>query len=203
MVIGQTVRDIQDIATTVREAAELIHSLEKHSQEISNVVAVIKEVADQTNLLALNAAIEAARAGDAGRGFSVVASEVKSLAAQTGRATEEISAKVSQMQESTANSVAAVEAIGKTIDEINGIASAIAEAIEQQGSATQEIARNMQEASSSTAQVSSDVGGINEAASDTGRVAARVNGASERVHDQVDALRSEVTRFLQRLTAAA
>jgi methyl-accepting chemotaxis protein len=184
-------------------AGSEIRTLADAAMRIGDVVKLIREIAEQTNLLALNATIEAARAGEAGRGFAVVASEVKSLAHQTAKATEEISAKVGEMQQSTATSVAAVEAIAQTIGEIDGITASIAVSIEQQGAATREIARNVQEASAGTTQVSSNVSGISEAAADTGRVASRVNTASERVHGEVETLRREVTQFLQGLISAA
>ena len=194
-----TTRAVND----TQRASDEIRVLAEAAVQIGDVVKLINEIAGQTNLLALNATIEAARAGDAGRGFAVVASEVKNLATQTAKATGEIGNKVSEMQQSTAASVAAVEAIGRTIDEVNGIVSAIASAIEQQGSATREIARNMQEASASTSEVSSNVGDISVAAADTGEAAKRVNGASNSVHGQVAMLRQEVTGFLQRLKTAA
>ncbi|UPJ67419.1 methyl-accepting chemotaxis protein [Bradyrhizobium sp. 191] len=201
-VAGSTASTGRAVNEANRAGSE-IRSLADAALRIGDVVRLISEIAEQTNLLALNATIEAARAGEAGRGFAVVASEVKSLANQTAKATEEISAKVGEMQQSTTNSVAAVEAIAQTIAEIDGITAAIATSIEQQGLATREIARNVQEASASTTQVSSNVTGISEAAADTGRVASRVNSASERVHGEVETLRREVTQFLQRLTSAA
>lgn len=202
----QVTRSTENTGRAVEEASRAggeIRGLAEAATRIGDVVKLISDIAAQTNLLALNATIEAARAGEAGRGFAVVASEVKSLATQTAKATEEISVKVDEMQQSTSSSVAAVETIGRTIDEVNEIASAIAAAVEQQDAATREIARNMQQASTSTLEVSSNIDGISAAAADTGKAATRVNGASERVHRQVELLRGEVTQFLRRLTATA
>jgi len=116
------------------------------AQKIGDVVALITDIADQTNLLALNATIEAARAGDAGKGFAGVASEVKNLANQTAKATEEISIHITGIQQSSQESVTAIDGIGSTIGNINEVASAIAAAVEEQGAATQEIARDVEQA---------------------------------------------------------
>lgn len=169
---------------------------------IDDVVKLISAIAEQTNLLALNATIEAARAGEVGRGFAVVASEVKALASQTAKATDEIGSKVSEMQESSAISVGAVETISRTISEINEVTTAIAAAIEQQSAATGAISHNVQQASAGTSEVAANVSGIRQAATDTGHVATRVNSASERLQSEVEVLRREVTAFLQRLVAA-
>jgi len=164
-VIRQTVADIQDIATTVNEAAALIHGLEQHSQQISNVVAVIKEVADQTNLLALNAAIEAARAGEQGRGFAVVADEVRKLAERTSSSTQEIARTIDAMRGSASNAVSSMQGVvskvtvgveraqeaNTAIHQIGGgsrnavaMVEEIAAAIREQGSATNNIATQVE-----------------------------------------------------------
>ena len=110
-------------------------------------MSLINSIASQTNLLALNATIESARAGEAGRGFSVVAHEVKNLAGQTARATDDIAQQITHVQNEASLAVNAIRDITRTIDQINNLSTIIAGAVEEQNSATQEIARNMDKAS--------------------------------------------------------
>jgi methyl-accepting chemotaxis protein len=117
-----------------------IRSLSQAVDKIGSVVGLISDIAAQTNLLALNATIEAARAGEAGRGFSVVASEVKSLATQTAKATEEIGQQIALIQEATRRAVEGIEGTGTTIAGIAGIAEEVANSVDQQAAATDGIA---------------------------------------------------------------
>jgi methyl-accepting chemotaxis protein len=179
-----------------------IEGLSAAATQIGDVVKLIGEIASKTNLLALNATIEAARAGEAGKGFAVVAAEVKTLATQTARATEEIGAKVAEMQGATAQSVASIQAIGEVIGEISGIATSIASAVEQQGAATAEIARNVQEAARGTQEVASNITGVTQASGETGTAANQMLGAANELSQQAETLRTEVAQFLTTVRAA-
>jgi methyl-accepting chemotaxis protein len=116
--------------------------LHSATENIGSTVDLISRIAAQTNLLALNATIEAARAGDAGRGFVVVAAEVKTLAAQTSEATQQISALIAQIQAATLRSVGSIAQSGAFINEIAGITQAVSISVEEQSIATREIAKS-------------------------------------------------------------
>ncbi len=179
-----------------------VQSMADAARKIGEVVQLISDIANQTNLLALNATIEAARAGEAGKGFAVVASEVKNLAAQTAKATEDITAQISSMQTVAGDAVTAIKGIGGTIEKINSISTAIAAAVEEQSSATAEISRNVQEAATGTKDVSQNIGSVSEAANETGQVASEVLSASEALETEASHLRDEVSKFISTIRAA-
>ncbi len=204
--IGRRVRDSNRIAeAAVVQAQETdgrIGKLSRAAQEIGDVVKLITAIAEQTNLLALNATIEAARAGEAGRGFAVVASEVKSLASQTAKATDEISTHIAGMQGATQESVAAIKEIGGTIGQISTIASAIAGAVEQQSSATQEIARNVQNVARGTQEAAANIMQVNRGASETGSASEEVLNSARSLSSESVRLREELDRFMANIRAA-
>ncbi|MFA6022019.1 MAG: HAMP domain-containing methyl-accepting chemotaxis protein, partial [Rhodospirillales bacterium] len=204
--IGRQVTHASQVARAAVEEAEetnvRVQGLAEAANKIGEVVALITDIAEQTNLLALNATIEAARAGEAGKGFAVVASEVKNLANQTAKATEEIGAQIGGIQKSTREAVTAISAIVKTIAEIDEVASGIASAVEEQGAATQEIARNVEQASAGTQDVSSNITGVNQAAGETGAAAKQIQSAAGELSRQSELLRSEVGKFLANVRAA-
>ncbi|MCP1550996.1 MULTISPECIES: methyl-accepting chemotaxis protein [Methylorubrum] len=183
-------------------SAVLIHDLSQAAARIGDVVNLIASIASQTNLLALNATIEAARAGEAGRGFAVVASEVKELAAQTSRATEEISGQIAQIQGATGQAVTAIGSITGRIREINAVAATIAAAVEEQGAATQEIVRNVSQAAVGAGEVTSNIAGVAQASEETGAAATQVLASASELSRQSEHLRAEVAHFLATVRAA-
>ncbi|WP_412778620.1 methyl-accepting chemotaxis protein [Pseudomonas congelans] len=128
-VIHQVVSDMDSIARSAQQSAQVIRTLDKDSEGIFNIIQVIKGIADQTNLLALNAAIEAARAGEQGRGFAVVADEVRSLAGRTSASTQEITAMVARIQQSTREAVTSMEAGVAQVDKGMAVTAEVERAI--------------------------------------------------------------------------
>jgi methyl-accepting chemotaxis protein len=183
-----TARDFEELSRTADQIGEIIH--------------LIQQIAGRTNLLALNATIEAARAGEAGRGFAIVASEVKELARQTQHATEEISEQVGAIQQVVAQSADAIRSIGASIGEVETATTTIAAAIEQQDSATKEIARNVQEASTGSGELSHSMIGMTQAAGDTGSAATTVLSAAGMLAGESQELRRKVDDFLGKIRAA-
>lgn len=190
-VVLETVRGMNQIADVVNHSAEQVFRLGQNSIKIGEIVQVINDIADQTNLLALNAAIEAARAGEQGRGFAVVADEVRKLAERTTRATKEIAEMISQINKDTGLAVESMKLGTKEVengkklssmagdslkeilvstDEVMSIVEQVAAASEQQSTATNEISRNIEAINNVTSETSNGVQQIAEAAEDLNRL---------------------------------
>jgi methyl-accepting chemotaxis protein len=195
-------------STTARAVAEVeetdqaVTRLAETAERIKSIVGIISDIAEQTNLLALNATIEAARAGEAGKGFAVVASEVKTLAGQTGKATADIATQLEAVRQAMQGAVTSMRSIRSTIGEVDQIATTIAAAIEEQGASTREIARNVEEAARGTAAVAGAIGDVNRAAAETGGAASQVLATAGAVSEHAEAMRRDVESFLASVRAA-
>jgi methyl-accepting chemotaxis protein len=204
--IGTRVQESSVIAGEAVKQAQLtdgrIAELVSAASHIGDIVKLITSIAGQTNLLALNATIEAARAGEAGRGFVVVAREVKTLAAQTGKATDGIAAQIASMQIAIKESVAAIEEIGTTIGRISEITTMIAVAMEQQDAVTGEIARNIDQAAQGTRQVAANIADVNHGAAKTESASTQVLVSAKSLSQDSDRLKREVEKFLRVVRAA-
>ncbi len=190
-VVNETIRGMNRISEVVKKSAETVQQLGKSSEEIGEIIQVIDDIADQTNLLALNAAIEAARAGEQGRGFAVVADEVRKLAERTTKATKEIALMIKQIQKDTDGAVVSMEEgtievekgkqladkAGESLNqiisgagEVVNIITQVAAASEEQSSASEQISKNIEAISSVTQQGSAGVQQIAKAAEDLNRL---------------------------------
>ncbi|MHB0772787.1 methyl-accepting chemotaxis protein [Bradyrhizobium sp. 5.13L] len=205
--IGRQVRQsagaVEQTGQRTEKSISEIESLAAATQRIDGVLNLIQAIAEQTNLLALNATIEAARAGDAGRGFAIVAHEVKALAGQTAKATAEIGENVSMIQASTRNAVDAVREIGGAVREINEVTAAIAGAIGQQDAATREISSNAQSAAQGNETLVANITSLRDAIGETDTAAASVLTAASSLTATADTLSREVEKFFQNLRSGS
>ena len=202
-VISCNQHSITSLAGQVEQASNIIQELEKNAQEINTILSTIQGIAEQTNLLALNAAIEAARAGEQGRGFAVVADEVRVLSKRTHSSTEEIRAMIETLQRNTQqavntmhqsqqlaknsvedaqNATLALEQITHAIGEISDMATQISSAAEEQRAVTDEVGRNIQATKDVTDELSLAANNANQLASQLKDIALRINEQVNNFH---------------------
>ncbi|MEO7602620.1 MAG: methyl-accepting chemotaxis protein [Sphingomicrobium sp.] len=183
------------------QAVAVSKALSTHVEAIESILGLIRDIAGQTNLLALNATIEAARAGDAGRGFAVVAQEVKSLASQTARATDDITAKITAIQQATRQTVEANGSISKTVEEVQTSADRIRQAMELQAQTVTMITAAVDETALAADSMSSTIAAIR---SDTETVARDIDNVEQgfgRFSEQIEDFRTTTKDFVAKFAA--
>lgn len=183
-------------STEAVNTSQQVNDLNALADSIGEVISAIKDIAEQTNLLALNATIEAARAGEAGKGFAVVADEVKKLATETAAKTIQIDERVGKIQAAIRNTVGAVGRIINDVKDIDHSTSTVASAVEEQNAATSEIGRNISEASAGTQQVAENITDVQRSAEETGEAANNLNSAANELAHISENLQQQVSTFL-------
>ncbi|WMS44477.1 methyl-accepting chemotaxis protein [Acuticoccus sp. MNP-M23] len=200
--VAETARISKDTVDAAAAASRSMKALAEASDSITAVVKLITDIAGQTNLLALNATIEAARAGEAGRGFSIVAQEVKHLADQTADATGRIGQQVQSILSGTTASVTSIEGIYARVEAVSEHASAMATQVDEQNSAITEIARTLQTVSQSTNHVSQTMTKMRQEAESTGDAVEEMQLASTTLTSRSGTVNTAVHDFLEELRSS-
>lgn len=200
--VQRTVDAVRTAGDQTSQSTDRIQGLAQSAARIGDVVKLIRSIADQTNLLALNATIEAARAGESGRGFAIVASEVKQLADQTAKATQDIAQQIDGIQSATREAVASIGGIAASMRDVNEYTAAIASAVDQQGVATAEISENAQSASSGTMSVTDSMATVLTSAEEASQASGEVAEVASKVTRANEALTATIDRFLRQVSAA-
>ncbi len=201
-VVKRAVEGMMAVADTVRESASTVEALGESSDEIGTIISVINDIADQTNLLALNAAIEAARAGEQGRGFAVVADEVRKLAEKTTKATKEIADMIKTIQNDTKGAIGSMHEGTKQVEEGVLLASEAGESLQQIVSSVdrvsdmvRQIATAAEEQSATSEEISTNIAGIAEVANENSEGVKQVSIATEDLAKVAEELKAMVSEF--------
>jgi methyl-accepting chemotaxis protein len=192
---AQAANVADEASVAAQSSGSLVAALSESSAEIGNVVGLISSIAAETNLLALNATIEAARAGEAGRGFQVVASEVKELASETAQATEEIVAKVGAIQRDAHAAVSSISQISDVIARVHALQSAIAAAVEQQAATVGEIGQSINEVSTRSSGIADGMYVVTDSAAVTTQAAGTTKAAAADIANAANDLDQLIRRF--------
>jgi len=189
---------VAEVKATDAKVTQLLET----AGRIGDVVKMITAIAEQTNLLALNATIEAARAGEAGKGFAVVASEVKALAGQTAKATDAIGAQIAAMQQATSEAAGSIQSIGSSIVDVSEIATAMAGAVAEQGAAAQSISGNVQRAADGVRDVAASMTAVNQAVVESSAASTQVLTTSRELAAKGAHLKAQVDAFIAAVKTA-
>lgn len=200
---NEAARVASEATEVAKRTSETVSKLGVSSREIGDVVNTITAIAEQTNLLALNATIEAARAGDAGKGFAVVAGEVKDLAQETGKATDDITAKITAIQADTDGAVAAIEKISDIINQINNYQTTIAAAVEEQTATTNEMSRSVAEAATGSASIAETISQYQEIAQEAGKGVETLQHASDELVEASQGMYDNISMLVYEKKGAA
>ncbi len=192
----------RDAVARANNSRGTIAALAKAADDIGEFVSVINAIAQQTNLLALNATIEAARAGESGRGFSVVASEVKMLATQTGKSTEQIGAKVAEIQSATRQVVASLVEVAEAVDKLSGVTGSVSAAVEQQRAATESFSVNARESSLAVSDVAGRMADIADMVARSAKSANDVASVAADMQTISDTMRQAIPELVRKAVKA-
>ncbi len=190
---------VQRAVEEAKQSQEVISGLEKSSANIDTVVESITAITKQTQLLALNAAIEAARAGEAGRGFSIVATEVRKLADQTRDAAKHVKTEISEIQMTTQTAARAIGQVSETVSELNSVSSSIAGLVSEQRNSTSRINSNVGEVAEYGEQVTANIRHAAEAANNTTQTAEALFQSSSSLSSHAATLTESVEQFLENI----
>jgi len=201
-VVKQTIEGMERISEVVEKSAETVFTLGKNSDKIGEIVQVINDIADQTNLLALNAAIEAARAGEQGRGFAVVADEVRKLAERTGKATKEIAGMIKEIQKDTHEAVSSIKVGTKEVEngkhfanEAGIVLVEIITGAEKVRDTAVQVAAASEQQSTSSEMISRNIEGINNVTRETSTGISQIARAAEDLSNLTVSLQEMISRF--------